>query len=165
MDTIKQYLPWIIGGVVLIFILSRLRTNIVPQTALTQTPQPDPYAQNRFDAFQSLIGLAGIETQARTEREQSQLSFDLASRTQEIQRELGLSQIQAALQSAQLNVLQRNQDRQFQQQSIDRANQSRTTQTILGSINTALQGIFGNRSQSGGGVFGTPKTFPIGGFF
>jgi hypothetical protein len=162
MDTIKQYLPWIIGGVVLLFILSRLKTNIVPQTTLTQTPQADPYAQNRFDAFQSLIGLAGIQTQADAAKENAAAQTALAVRGQDLSYQLESSRITAGLQALNLQFLQRDQDRQLQQRAIDASSSARTQQTILGSINTALQGIFGNK---GGGIFGTPKTFPTQNFF
>jgi hypothetical protein len=176
METFKKYLPWIIGGVVLLFILSRLKTNLVPQTALTQTPQPDPYAADRATAFQSLIGLAGIQTQADLQREETSFATQLASRAQEIQRELGLKSFdvessrinaayEAALRTANLNFLQREQDRELQQSAINRAASSQTTQQILGSINTALSTIFANRGGSNPNVFGTPPTFPKGGFF
>jgi hypothetical protein len=175
METFKKYLPWIIGGIVLLFVLSRLKTNLVPQTALTQTPQPDPYAEDRATAFQSLIGLAGIQTQADLQREETAATTSLAIRAQEIQRELGLRSFdiessrinaayQAALNSANLSFLQREQDRELQQSAIDRAASSRTTGNILNSINTALSGIFGSRGRSGT-IFGTPPTFPSGGFF
>ncbi len=175
METFKKYLPWIIGGVVLLFILSRLKTNLVPQTSLTQTPQADPYAADRATAFQSLIGLAGIQTQAETQRQETALTTSLASRAQEIQRELGLKSFdvdtqrinaayQAAINSANISFLQREQDRNLQQSAIDRAYSSQSTQQILGSINTALSSIFGNRGRNPN-VFGTPPTFPSGGFF
>jgi hypothetical protein len=174
METLKKYAPWIIGGIVLLFILSRLKTNLVPQTSLTQTPQPDPYAEDRATAFQSLIGLAGIQTQADAAREQLANETTLAQRAQEIQYALGLKSLdvessrvnaayQSAINAANLQFLNREQDRDLQQKAIDRANDSRTTGNILGSINAALTSIFGNRSS--GNVFGTPKTFPIGGFF
>lgn len=175
METFKKYLPWIIGGVVLLFVLSRLKTNLVPQTALTQTPQPDPYAADRASAFQSLIGLAGIQTQADTQARENELTTTLASRAQEIQYQLGLKSLdvdtarinsayQSALNATNLQFLNREQDRQLQQGAIDRAADSKTTQTILGSINTALSTIFNQRNRNGN-IFGTPPTFPSGGFF
>lgn len=182
METVKKYLPWIIGGVILLFVLSRLKTNILPQTSLVQTPQPDPYAQDRATAFQSLIGLAGIQTQADLTREentiqseQNNLASELAKRAQEIQYSLGLKSLDvensridamynAAIQSANLNFLQRDQDRQLQQSAINRAQSSQSTGQILNSINTALSTIFNKRGNSGT-IFGTPPIFPSGGFF
>jgi hypothetical protein len=176
METFKKYLPWIIGGIVVLFVLSRLKTTIVPQTSLVQTPQPDPYAADRASAFQSLINLAGIETQAETQRQETATTTALATRAQEIQYALGLKSFDiessrinaaynAAIQTANINLLQREQDRQLQQSAIDRAYDSRTTQNILGSINTALSSIFGKRGGNTGTIFGTPPTFPSGGFF
>jgi hypothetical protein len=175
METFKKYLPWIIGGVVLLFVLSRLKTNLVPQTSLVQTAQPDPYAADRANAFQSLISLAGIETQAETARQENTLANTLATRAQDIQRELGLKSFdvqsqqinaayQAAINATNTSLLQREQDRQLQQSAINRAYDSRSTQQILGSINTALSSIFSNRG-SNPNVFGTPPIFPSGGFF
>lgn len=170
MENIKQYLPWIIGGIVLLFILSRLKTNIVPQTTITQTPQPDPYAADRATAFKSLIDLAGIQTQADLASERLSSETDLSKRTLDLQYALGLksadleaARINAASNLANLDFLQRENDRQVQQSAIDRFYSARTQSDIFGSINTALKGIFGGNNS--GNVFGTPKTFPLGGFF
>ena len=155
MESIKQYLPWIIGGIIILYVFKKIttRTGFAPQTQLTQTPQPDAYAEARANAFGSLLELGVAETQADLEK------FRIASTERVSQSALGVQE-----RLAQLTSLQRYQDTQLQQGAIDRYYSSRNTGTILNSINQALSGIFATRR--GGNVFGTPKTFPtsFGGF-
>lgn len=149
MESLKQYAPWIIGAIVILYVLKKAttRTGFAPQTQLTQTPQPDPYAEARASAFGSLLQVGVAETQSDLEK------FRIASEERVSQSALGVQE-----RLAQLTSLQRYQDSQVQQGAIDRYYSSRNTQTILGSVNQALSSIFGNRR--GGNVFGTPPTFP-----
>lgn len=180
MENFKQYLPWIIGAAIVLFILSRLRSRSVlaPTTQITQTPQPDPYANDRITAFTSLIGLAESETQARqsvteaaTAKDIALREFDITSRNLEIGRELSLrafdidlaksnAYLDALREEINLGFLQRSQDRLAQEKAIQRYYSSRTTSDIIGSISGALGNIFGNR----GTIIGTPPTFPRSGF-
>lgn len=153
MENIKQYLPWIIGAVVILYVLKKVttRTGFAPQTQLTQTPQPDAYAEARSKAFDTLasLGIAQTTSQAQSDLEKFRISSE---------ERVNLSAINLQQYLGQLTSFQRSQDTQLQQGAIDRYYSSRNTQTILSSINTALSGIFGNRR--GGNVFGTPPTFP-----
>jgi hypothetical protein len=69
--------------------------------------------------------------------------------------------INALLQQANLNFLQRQNDLQAQNNAINRYYSSRTSGDIVNSISQALSSIFSPTSSSGG-VFGTPPIF--GGF-
>jgi hypothetical protein len=225
MESLKKYLPLIaiaIAGYFLLRMFKGFSPTILPQTQLTQTPQPDPYAATRLPAFQSLAELAGIQTQAETQSKQiasdlelgkgalqnvtQQQNFQYALGSQgiiaqlqsqlrqlDIAESLGLKSsdtelakteletelakyLQSAqldynrfaqnsyLQALQLNLQQREQDRQLQQAAIDRYYSSRNTGNIIGSISQAIAGIFGGGG-GGGSIFGTPPTFPsFGGF-
>jgi hypothetical protein len=165
MGDFKKYIPWIIGGAIVLIVLSRLSgrsTRLVPQTQFVETPQMDQLAESRLSAFQGLLQVIGLQIGADTE-----------ARRAEIQRELGLKALdvdlskanlfaQAAEREAQYNFFARENDRQIQQSAIDRYYSSRNTGNIIGSVTQALSSIFGNRG--GGGVF-TPPTFPRGGLF
>lgn len=173
MENFKKYLPWIIGAVVLVFILSRLRggggTMLAPQTQLTETPQPDAYALPRFEAFQSLIGLASTQVQADAETERARIAGEVTGRAQDIQYALGRYALDVGLEktdiiaeaqrrAAEIAMWSREQDRQVQQGAIDRYYSSRQGPGITTSIIQALGNIFSNRG--GGSVF-TPPTFPF----
>lgn len=149
MESIKQYLPWIIGAIVILYVLKKVttRTGFAPQTQLTQTPQPDAYAEARSKAFGSLLELGVAETQSDLEKFRIESTERVSQSALSVQERL-----------AQLTSLERYQDRQVQQGAIDRYYSSRNTATILNSVNQALSGIFANRR--GGNVFGTPPTFP-----
>lgn len=187
MEAFKKYLPWIIGAVVLLFVLSRLRggsTEFLPQTEIVQTPQSDPFAALRGEAFNVLaqVGLAQVEAESRYQQGLIEratgldaLRFENEARTRalEFEREIRSKALDVDLEKSRLstgiaerisnlNFLQREQDRQVQQGAIDRFYSSRNTGNILSSVNTALQSIFSGRRR-GGGIFGTPPIFP-GGF-
>ena len=153
MENFKQYLPWIIGGIVILYVLKKAttRTGFAPQTQLTQTPQPDAYAEARSKAFESLIGLGVTQTTAET-------SSALERARIASEEKINLTALNVQERLAQLTSLERSQDRAVQQGAIDRYYSSRNTGTILNSVNQALSTIFGNRR--GGNVFGTPPTFP-----
>jgi hypothetical protein len=163
MENIKQYLPWIIGAVVLIYVLRKLttKTSFLPQTQLIQTPQTDPYAESRSKAFELLTGLGISQTQADVERSRISEASALERLRIGAERDVNLSAIEFQNRLANLNILQRDQDRQLQQSAIDRYYSSRNNQAIFGSINQALNSIFRNRN---GNIFGTPKTFPSSSF-
>ena len=167
MEKIKQYLPWIIGAIVVLYIVRKAttRTALLPQTQITQTPQVDPFAEARATAFGQLIGLGVAQTQSDLESKRIDVASDLESKRIASGETISLSSLDVSRYIANLNLLQRDQDRQLQESAIDRYYSSRNTQAIIGSIGTALGGIFGNR-QSGGNIFGTPPTFPrFGGSF
>lgn len=157
----QKYLPWIIGGVVLLYVFTKFRqkTVLAPQTQITQTPQTDPYLEARSKAFDSLVALAGVEAAQDTEKFKSVVGLTVANKSYDTQVSLANIYANAQNYAANLNLFQRNQDRQIQQSAIDRYYSSRNTQDILGSINQALSSIFGNRGNSNI-IFGTPKTFP-----
>lgn len=159
MDNFKQYLPWIIGAVVLIYVLRKLttKTSFLPQTQFTQTPQSDPYADARSKAFELLSGLGIAETQAGVEKAKISEASDLEKLRIGAEKDINLTGLQFQNRLADLSILQRSQDYQLQQSAIDRYYSSRNSQAIVGSISQALGQIF-----SGGGknIFGTPPTFP-----
>jgi len=161
----QKYLPWIIGGVVLLYVLTKFRqkTLLAPQTQITQTPQIDPYLEARSKAFDSLVALAGIEAAQDTEKFKSTVGLTVANKSYDTQVTIAQILANAETYAANLNLFQRNQDRMIQQSAIDRYYSSRNTQAILGSVNQALSNVFGNRGNSNI-VFGTPKTFPDYGF-
>lgn len=173
METFKKYLPWIIVAAVGLYLLSRLSgqsTRLVPQTQFTETPQLDPLAESRAGAFSGLLQLAGLQIGEEAETARAEIVGRVTTRAQDIQRELGLKALETDLGKADLfaqaqrlaaeyQFFSRENDRQIQQSAIDRYQSSRTQSDIIGSINTALGIIFGNRS-GGGNVFGTPTTFP-----
>jgi len=175
METFKQYLPWIIGAVVVLYVLRKLttKTSLLPQTQFIQTPQNDPYAESRSKAFELLtgLGIAQIEGSVESARiaetsaiERARLAS--ASTLEKLrigaEENVSLSAIQAQQSLANLNFLQRSQDQRIQQGAIDRYYDSRNTGSIVGSITQAISQIFGNRQ--GGSIFGTPPTFPRSGF-
>lgn len=189
MESFKRYLPWIIGGAIVLFILLRLRgqsTRLVPQTQFAETQQVDQLAEGRASAFQGLLQVIGLQVEQEAETERARIAGGLevgrariagrvASRAQEIERELGLKALdvdlsktnllaEAARRSAEFDYLSRENDRQIQQSAIDRYYSSRNTGNIIGSVTQALSNIFSSRNR-GGGVF-TPPTFPqSGGLF
>lgn len=175
MENWKQYLPWIIGAVVLLYVVSKMRqkTILAPQTQITQTPQVDPYLEARTNAFSSLVALAGIEAAQDTEKFKSAVGLTVANKSYDTQfnianrmydSEIAMAKIyaDASNYAANLNLFQRNQDRQIQQGAIDRYYSSRNLDSITNSIALAVGSIFGKKG--GGNIFGTPKTFPSLGF-
>ena len=184
---VKRYLPWIIGGAIVLFILLRLRgqsTRLVPQTQFTETQQVDQFAESRANAFAGVLQVLGlqIEEDAETERARiagiveagrAKIGERLSARELDFQRELGLKALEtdlsktniladASRRAAEFDFLSRENDRQIQQSAIDRYYSSRTTGNIIGSVNQALSNIF---RPSGSGTIFTPPTFPRGGFF
>lgn len=183
MEALKKYAPWIIGAIVVLYIIRKAtsRTALLPQTVITETPQVDPFAEARSTAFGQLVELGIAETQsdiARTgfdlesrriatnanlEAKRIASAFDLESKRIASGETISLSSLDVSRYIANLNTLQRNQDRELQQGAIDRYYSSRNTTSIVGSISQALGNIFGNRQ--GGSIF-TPPTFPrFGGLF
>lgn len=187
MGDFKRYLPWIIGGAIVLFILLRLRgqsTRLVPQTQFTETPQVDQFAESRASAFASLLQVVGLQVEEGAETERARIAGiveagrarigeRLTARELDIRRELGLKAFEtdlsktniladAARRSAEFDFLSRENDRQIQQSAIDRYYSSRNTANIIGSVSQALSSIF--RPSGSGGIF-TPPTFPRGGFF
>lgn len=83
METFKKYLPLIVIGIVGFILLRMFKGSgapqLLPQTQLTQTPNPDPYAQFRLPAFQSLV-------EAGTAQIQAQKDIDLANIAKDITR-------------------------------------------------------------------------------
>ena len=166
MEEFNKYLPWIIGAVVLIYLFrkSGSTTRLAPQTQIVQTPQPDPYAESRLQAFQAIVPLGLAQLQAGVESERNRLSQAVALRSEDVELARVNAFAQAAEREANLNYFQREQDRQLQSGAIDRYYSSRNLSSILSSVNTALSSIF--RPGGGGTIFGTPPTFPrLGGFF
>jgi len=187
MEGFKRYLPWIIGGAILLFILSRLSsrtTKLAPQTQFVESQQVDQFAESRASAFEGLLQVVGLQIGEDAETERARIAGTLeagrarigekvTSRAQEIERELGLRALdvdlsrinvlaRAAERSAEFDYLSRENDRQIQQSAIDRYYSSRNTGNIVSSVTQALSSIFSNRGS--GGVF-TPPTFPRGGLF
>jgi hypothetical protein len=162
METFKQYLPWIIGAVVILYVLRKLttKTAFLPQTQFVQTPQVDPYAEARSKAFELLTGLGIAQVQGDVERARIQETSTLEKLRIAADENVNLSAIDVQERLGQLNFMQRSQDQQIQQGAIDRYYSSRNTGSIVGSISQALSSIFGQR---GGNVF-TPPTFPKSGF-
>lgn len=165
MENFTKYLPWIIGAVVVLYVLRKLttKTSLLPQTQFTQTAQPDPFAEMRAKAFDALIGLGIAQTSADVER----LKIDEASSLERFrigaEERVNLSAIDVQERLGQLSFLQRDQDRQAQIGAINRTVSSQNTGSIVNSISQAISSIFGNK---GGNIFGTPPTFPkFGGFF
>lgn len=165
METLKKYAPWIIGAIVVLYILRKMttRTALLPQTQITQTPQADPFAEARATAFGQLIGLGIAQTQSDLESKRIDVASDLESKRIASGETVSLSSLDVSRYIANLNFLQRDQDRQVQQNAVNRYYSSRTTGDIVGSIGQTLSSIFGGRQS--GNVFGTPPTFPrFGGF-
>lgn len=165
METFKQYLPWIIGGVVVIYVLRKLttKTSFLPQTQFTQTEQPDPFTESRSKAFELLTGLGIAQVEADVEKARIAETSTLEQLRIGADENVNLSAIAVQERLNNLNFLQRDQDRRIQESAIDRYYSSRNTGSIVGSISQAIGQIFGNRQS--GNVFGTPKTFPtFGGF-
>lgn len=160
METLKQYAPWIIGAIVVLYILRKMttRTALLPQTQITQTPQVDPFAEARATAFGQLIGLGIAQTQSDLESKRIDVASNLESKRIASGETVSLSSLDVSRYIANLNFLQRDQDRQLQQNAVNRYYSSRDSTSIVGSISQALSSIFGNRQ--GGNVFGTPPTFP-----
>ena len=166
MEKIKQYLPWIIGAIVVLYIVRKAttRTALLPQTQITQTPQVDPFAEARATAFGQLIGLGIAQTQSDLESKRIDVASDLESKRIASGETVSLSSFDVSRYIANLNFLQRDQDRQLQENAVNRYYSSRDTTSIVGSISQALGNIFSNRQ--GGSIFGTPPTFPrFGGSF
>jgi hypothetical protein len=164
MESIKQYLPWIIGAIVVIYVLRKLttRTSLLPQTQIVQTPQADPYAEARSKAFDALIGLGVAQTQGDIERAKIAETSSLERLRIGAEENINLSALNVQERLANLNFLQRDQDRQMQQSAINRTISAQNTGNIVSSISQAISSIFGNRNRN---VFGTPPTFPtFGGF-
>jgi DNA helicase IV len=169
MEQLKQYLPYIIGGIVLLFVLSRLRggtsTKLVPQTQFVETPQTDPLATLRGDAFSALTSLAGVFIESESAKEIARQAREsqqfIASKALDVEITKEQLQQRSILQGINLSLLQRENDRQAQQFAIDRTISNQRQSDIIGSVNQALSSIFGTRN--GGSIFRTPPTFP--GFF
>jgi hypothetical protein len=162
METFKQYLPWIIGAVVILYVLRKLttKTAFLPQTQFVQTPQTDPYAEARSKAFELLSGLGIAQIEGDVERARIQETSTLEKLRIAADENVNLSAIDVQERLGQLNFFQRSQDRELQQGAIDRYYSSRNTGSIVGSISQALSAIF---RPNGAGVF-TPPTFPKSGF-
>jgi hypothetical protein len=166
MESLKQYAPWIIGAIILIYVLRKAttRTALLPQTVISETPQVDPFAETRAKAFDVLASLGIAQTQADLESKRIDVAADLESKRIASGETINLSSLDVSRYIANLNFMQRDQDRQVQQSAIDNYYSSRNTGNILSSINQGLSTIFGR--QQSGNVFGTPPTFPrFGGFF
>jgi hypothetical protein len=159
MESIKQYLPWIIGAVVVIYVLRKLttRTSLLPQTQIVQTPQVDAYAEARSKAFDALIGLGIAQTQSDVERSRIAETSSLERLRIGAEERINLSALDVQERLANLNYLQRDQDRQAQYGAINRSISAQNTGNIINSISQAISSVFGNRNRN---VFGTPPTFP-----
>lgn len=160
---IKKYLPYIIGGVVVLYLLYKVMGRggggqavqpTVPQTQIVQTPQTDPLAVLRGQAFQTLseFDLGAIQAEAQTA--QANAGLALAQQQQNLQYQLGTQQIAAGVQEASFAAQAQQQAAQnaynqqmFQQQAQAQALSNYygalNTQSILGSVNNALGTIFG----------------------
>jgi hypothetical protein len=183
-ENVKKYLPWIIGIIVGFLILKKFlgggaqtQQAIVPQTQFTQTPQTDPLASLRGQAFQQLaqFGLGSIqaETAAFTSQSQSQAQLALAQTQAQLANQIQNRNIDAQLQQTQLvtdaqqaaatlNYNQRANDVASQQAAISQYYNAVNQANILGSVNSALGGIFGGGLSNifggggGGSIFTTP---------
>lgn len=78
-----KYLPWIVVGAIVLYLLTKLKSNVglAPQTQFQETPQSDPFAQLRGQAFGQLAEAAGEQTRLDVALEgiKSQLQLGLAS--------------------------------------------------------------------------------------
>lgn len=181
MESLKKYLPWIIGGVIALIVLMRLRgqsTRLVPQTQIVETPQVDQLAESRAGAFAGLLQVIGLQIGEEASTERARIAGAVAGRAQRFQFDLGLKALEtdlsktsiladAARRAAEIDFQSREQDRQVQQRAIDRYYSSRTTSDIVGSVSQALGSIFGGRRQ---GTIFTPPINPnplgrLGGLF
>lgn len=152
MEALKQYWPWIVGAIVVLYALTRMRsrTILAPQTQFSEVAQPDPFAAFRSAAFEQLVNLGIVQVQADVERQENVIAGEV-----EIAKAGAFER--AASRAANLSFLQRANDQEIQERAIDRYYSSRTQGDIIGSITGALSSIFGGR---GAGVFG-PRTPPI----
>jgi|SRR5215475_478547 len=154
MENLKKYLPYIIVAIVGLYLLKKFSsattTKFIPQTQFKETQQIDPLNELREKAFESLVGLGIIQTQETARQVTAQRALDVDLIKSKIAQ-------QTNLQAINLSLLERNQDRMLQEAAIDRYYSSRRTSDIVGSINTALGGLFGGSS---GSIFRTPPTFP-----
>lgn len=169
MEKLKQYAPYIIVGIVILYLIRKLgstQTTLAPQTAFSESQQIDPLIEARTTAFNILGDLGLAETQANIERERNVLidraqRFDFALGSKALDIDLSKSKLlnEAILQEINVNFLQREQDRQLQQGAIDRYYSSRRTNdigNIVSSVSQSLSNIF----RPSGTIFGTPPTFP-----
>lgn len=103
---IKKYWPYILGGLVGLYVLYKIMGSgsgggssptpmTVPQTQITQQPQTDPLAQYRSDAFDQLaqFGLGAIQAQAAEAAAEAQA--ELSNTQLGDQYSLGTQQISA----------------------------------------------------------------------
>lgn len=165
MESFKKYLPWIIGGIIAVVVLSRLRggsTKLLPQTQIVETPQIDQFAESRAAAFAGLLQVVGLQVGEEAETERARIAERIGMRSLDIDLAKTNVLADAARRAAEFDFFSRENDKQVQQSAIDRYYSSRTTSDIVGSVSQALGSIFGGNR--GGGVF-TPPTFPRGGFF
>lgn len=177
MEKFKQYLPYIIGAAIVLYVVSRMRTKqtiLAPQTQMSETLPIDPYAEQRFGIFQGLLDFAKEETKLDFAREQASIDRELAREKNTLEAFLSFEAIEAGIERAKissdsvarlanLEIAQRAQDIEGQRYAIDRYYQTRgnsNTAAIIGSIGQTLGGLFGNRD-----IIRTPPTFPTGGFF
>lgn len=172
-EELKKYLPWIIGGVVILYFVARAMKGgggggpapTAPQTQITQTPQTDPLAMLRGQAFQALtqFDLGAIQAEAETARANAALA--LAQQQQNLQYQLGAQQISASVDianaqsQAQQQAAQNTYNSQiFQQQAqanaLKQYYSAINQRSILGSINNAIGTIFGGGGGLGN-IFGT----------
>jgi hypothetical protein len=101
--------------------------------------------------------IAGIAGQASAAQTQSQ--SDLAKYLQSAQVAQQQALQNSYLQQLQLYYQQRENDRQAQQAAINRTQSNQRTNSIIGSIGSALGGLFGGGGFNSGSIF-TPPTFP-----
>ena len=162
MENFQKYIPWIIGAVVIIYVLRKLttKTSLLPQTQIVQTPQPDIYAESRSKAFELLSTLGVAQTQADVDKSRIAEASALERLRIGAEKDINLSAIEFQNRLANLTILQRAQDNQIQQRAIDRYYSSRNTQSIIGSIGQTLGSIFGSKGRN---IF-TPPTFPSNNF-
>jgi hypothetical protein len=175
-EDLKKYAPWLVGGIIVFYVLYKLvggrgaataPAPIVPQTQITQTPQTDPFAELRGQAYQQLssFGLGAIQAEAQAAIAQSQAA--LQAQTLGLQYQLGSQQIDAQTQQAGLLAQAQNYASQqayaaqqaqaaAQQSAINQYYSMRNQQSILGSVNTALGTLLGGFG--GANVF-TPPIF------
>lgn len=163
---LEKYAPWVVGALVVLYILYKFvggsgsaQQTIVPQAQITDTPQTDPLATLRGQAFQELaqfdLGAIQAEAGAQTSAQQTTAQSQLAQTEAQLSTQVQLASIDAGTENTSIlaQAQQYANDLQYEQATYNQQSQAAALQQYYNAINQ--QQIIGSIGSAVGGILGS----------